>query len=579
MSHINTPWYQHYDGVRPHLDYPDISIYQMLKNTAEKYPENLSYNYYGTKIKYRQFIDRIDRCAEAFLQLGIKTGERVSICMPNTPEAIISFYALNKIGAVANMIHPLSAEREIRYYLQVSKSRYIVAIDIAAEKINNVKKDTALQECILVSAKDSMPLWLKAAYQITKGRASYPADVGDIVLWKDFLALADDVGEKSADRDYHGGQEAAILYTGGTTGEPKGIVLSNFNFNALALQSIEACGCLLPGDKVLAIMPVFHGFGLGICIHTVQCVGGCSILLPQFQIETFDRLLKKYRPNIIAGVPTLYEAMLRNKKLAGYDLSFLKCVISGGDSLSVSLKQKIDRFLNEHHADIRVREGYGLTECVTGSCLAPVNHERTGSIGIPYPDMYYKIVSPGTEEELAAGEAGEIVLSGPTVMQGYLEDAEATGQVLRKHRDGLVWLHTGDLGHMDADGFIYFKQRIKRMIVSSGYSLSPQYIEHTMDAHPDILMSCAIGVDHSYKGQAVKVFLVLKDDGKDHGQVLESVKAYGREHLAKYSWPAEYEIREHLPKTLVGKIAYNQLMEEEHKKHEGRRQNNPSGTS
>ena len=268
-----------------------------------------------------------------------------------------------------------------------------------------------------------------------------------------------------------GKKEAVILYSGGTSGYPKGIMLSNLNFNALALQSIEACGCLKEGYKVLSIMPIFHGFGLGICIHTVLNFGGCAIILPQFSAKTFHKLLKKYKPNVIAGVPTLYEALINNKKMQRMNLSYLKCVISGGDSLSVNLKKKLDKFLQEHGTDIQVREGYGLTECVTGSCLTPTNFYKEGSIGIPYPDTYYKIVKPGTDEEVLCNEDGEIVISGPSVMIGYLKAREETNKTIRKHNDGLMWLHTGDLGCMDEEGFVYFKQRIKRMIVSSGYNI------------------------------------------------------------------------------------------------------------
>lgn len=301
--------------------------------------------------------------------------------MPNTPEAIISFYAINKIGAIANMIHPLSAEAEIKHFVNVSESKYIVTIDLVFNKINHIFKETKLKNAILVSVGDSMPLYLKILYQITKGRKIKLEINNSTLRWKEFINL----GKKYSQiikSDFKGSDVAAILYSGGTTGYPKGILLTNLNFNSLAMQSFEACACLKEKDKVLSIMPVFHGFGLGICIHTVQYFGGTSIMLPQFSAKTFDKLLKKYKPNVIAGVPTLYEALLKSQNLDGYDLSFLKCVISGGDSLSVSLKKKIDKFLHEHGANVEIREGYGLTECVTGSCLTPISYHRDGSIGI-----------------------------------------------------------------------------------------------------------------------------------------------------------------------------------------------------
>lgn len=566
-SKVKTPWYSFYDGVKSHLEYPDISLYNMLEKSMINRKNYISYNYYGTKKTYKEFIAQIDKCARALRSLGVKEKERVSICMPNTPEAIIAFYAINKIGAVANMIHPLSAETEIKYFLNISKSKYVVAIDIAFNKINHIANDTNLKKCIVVSAKDSMPIYLKIGYQLTKGRKIKLEKSNLILKWSNFIKLGEDYNKKIKSK-FKGNEVAAILYSGGTTGYPKGIELTNLNFNALAMQSFEACQCLREKDKVLSIMPVFHGFGLGICIHTVQYFGGTSILLPQFSAKTFDKLLKKYKPNIIAGVPTLYEALLKNKNLDGYDLSFLKCVISGGDSLSISLKEKVDTFLKEHGANIQIREGYGLTECVTGSCLTPMNYYRKGSIGIPYPDTYYKIVEPNTDKELPFGEEGEILISGPSVMKGYLDDQEETNQTLRQHKDGLIWMYTGDLGYMDKDGFIYFKQRLKRMIISSGYSIYPQYIENIIDSHPKVLMSCVIGIDHPYKVQVAKAFIVLRNGYAATDELLNEIKEHCEKNLARYSWPTEYEFRNELPKTLVGKVAYSKLEEEEREKNE-----------
>lgn len=566
-THIKTPWYSYYDGIKKHLDYPDISLYQLLEQTANNHLDNISYNYYGTKKTYKEFLKQIDACARSFIQLGIKQNDIVSICMPNTPEAIISFYALNKIGAIANMIHPLSAQTEIKYFVNITESKFIITIDIAFNKINHIFNETELKNMILVSAGDSMPLYMRALYQITKGRRIKLEHNDSIIRWRKFIDLGKDHKEPIKS-NFKGCDVAAVLYSGGTTGYPKGIELTNLNFNALAMQSFEACACLCEKDKVLSIMPVFHGFGLGICIHTVQYFGGTSILLPHFSAKTFDKLLKKYKPNVIAGVPTLYEALLKNKNLDGYDLSFLKCVISGGDSLSVSLKKKIDKFLHEHGADIQVREGYGLTECVTGSCLTPMKYYREGSIGIPYPDTYYKIVKPQTTDEVPYGDEGEIVISGPSVMKGYLNDEKETELTLKKHSDGLIWMHTGDLGYMDKDGFIYFKQRLKRVIVSSGYCIYPQYIENIIDSHPDVLMSCVIGIDHPYKVQVAKAFIVLKNGIAANDEILRSIKEHCEKNLAKYSWPYEYEFRDELPKTLVGKVAYNELVKEEQAKHE-----------
>ncbi|MBQ9011227.1 MAG: AMP-binding protein [Bacilli bacterium] len=566
---IKTPWYEYYDGVQKHLEYPDFSLYKLIEYTSSKHLTNYSYDYYGTKKTYHEFLKQIDEAARAFKALGIKHKDIISICMPNTPEAIIAFYAINKIGAISNLIHPLSGENEIKNFIRRTNSKYVVCIDVACDKIINVIDKTKVKKIIVVSAADSMPAYLSVAYKamniykMTKNVLNAYAFKKDIMLrWGDFIKLGKSYTKEIED-DFKGKDIAAILYSGGTSGEPKGVELTNLNLNALAMQSFEACANLKEKDKVLAIMPIFHGFGLGVCIHTVQYFGGTSILVPQFSAKTFDKLLKRYEPNVIVGVPTLYEALLKNKSMVNYRMPYLKCAISGGDSLSIELKKKIDDFFKDHGADIQVREGYGLTECGSASCLTPEKYYRVGSIGVPYPDTLYKIVEPNTEREVPYGEEGEIVINGPTVMSGYYKSKKETKEALRKHKDGLVWLHTGDQGLMDKDGFIYFKQRIKRMIVSSGYCLYPGYIENVIDGHDDVLMSCVIGIDHPYKVQVAKAFVVLNDPAKANEETLDSIRKHCEKNLARYSWPYEYEFRDELPKTLVGKIAYNVLIHEE----------------
>ena len=272
---------------------------------------------------------------------------------------------------------------------------------------------------------------------------------------------------------------AAILFSGGTTGVTKGILLSNLNFNSLGLQTIAMATTFEPGQSMLAAMPMFHGFGLGVCIHTMLIAGGTCILVPRVSVESYARLLKKEQPNYIAGVPTLFEGITRNPYMHDVNLACLKGVFSGGDSLSIELKKKFDLFLQEHGATVQVREGYGTTECVTASCLTPYDMYREGSIGLPFPDTYYKIVKVGTTDEVPYGEEGEICLTGPSMMMGYVNQPEETANAMRVHpADGCTWVHTGDLGYMDTDGFVYFRQRIKRMIVTSGYNVYPLSLIH-----------------------------------------------------------------------------------------------------
>jgi long-chain acyl-CoA synthetase len=372
---------------------------------------------------------------------------------------------------------------------------------------------------------------------------------------------------RSWDKEYIvpsiGSDPAVILYSGGTTGTTKGIVLTNLNFNALGQQVIAANSMFQPGDKMLAAMPIFHGFGLGVCIHTMLSQGGRCILVPRFTPKTYAKDLVKHRCNFIAGVPTLYEALLRLPDMDGKDLSCLKGVFSGGDSLSIELKKKLDKFLAQHNASIQVREGYGTTETVTACCLTPSHIYKEGSIGLPFPDTYIKIVRPGTAEELPYGEEGEILLAGPTVMREYMHHPQETAETLRQHEDGLLWVYTGDLGIMDEEGFVYFKGRAKRMIVSSGYNIYPAQLENILDAHELVQMSCVIGVPDPYKIQKVKAFIKLKANVPASAETKETILEHCRKNIAKYAMPYDIEFREDLPKTLVGKVAYRVLEEEE----------------
>ncbi|MDD6024606.1 MAG: AMP-binding protein [Oscillospiraceae bacterium] len=564
---VKTPWYDHSEGVPVHLTYPDISMVEMVDETAKKHPDVLAYTFYSTKVTYAEFVKQIDLCAKSLCAMGIKPGDKVTICMPNTPQAVIMFYAVNRIGAISNMIHPLSGEEEIAFYLNSSESVIALTLRQFYPKFDAIREKINIKKLIITGIEDALSGPMKLGYSLTQGRkiAKVPADDTLVLGWKEFLK-----GGGSYTGSYavpkSGSDTATILYSGGTTGTTKGILLSNLNFNALGLQTAAAGNCLVVGHKMLSIMPIFHGFGLGVCIHTVLIYGGTCILVPQFTVESYAELLKKHKPNYIAGVPTLYEALLRLKQVENLDMSQLEGVFSGGDSLSIELKHKVDAFLKSHGSKEQIREGYGTTECVTASCLTPKDSYKEGSIGIPFPDTYYKIVIPSTHDEVPYGQVGEICISGPTVMQGYNNQPKETAQTLQLHEDGLVWLHTGDLGSMDEEGFIYFKQRLKRMIITSGYNVYPSQVENVIDAHESVLMSTVIGVHDDYKMQRVKAFVVLKPGIEPSKELEDSIREHCKKHIARYAIPKEIEFRDSLPKTLVGKIAYTVLEREEAEK-------------
>lgn len=551
-----------------HLNYPDKTMYEMVEEASQRLPDDYALDFFSKKITYKEFIEDVDETARAFATLGVGKGDTVMLCLPNMPQAIESLYALNKIGATASFIHPMSAQKEIEYYLTISPSKIIITPDMFYETVAKAVEEVEHKpEIVVVRIQDGLPLLLKPLYTIAKGKEylKYPDKRGGI-LWSDFIKKSVTT-PRITKADFDKNRTSVVLFSGGTTGNSKGICLSDYNFNALAMQARIAMECEFSrGLKNLSAMPIFHGFGLGIGIHTVLVNNACCVLLPTVTTKLYSMALNKAKPNFIAGVPTIFKMLIQSEDLKDTDLSFLKGMYVGGDSMPVPLKKETDTFLKKHGAEIQVREGYGLTECVTASCLTPKNTYKEGSIGLPFPDTLYKIVKPGTDEEKPCGDEGEIVISGPTVMLGYKDNPEETAETLKTHSDGKVWLHTGDLGKVDEDGYIYFNQRAKRMIITSGYNVSPTAVEKAIEEHPAVEYSCVIGIKDEYKIEKIKAFVVLKNGEKESEEMKKSIKEHCKKYIAAYALPREIEFREELPKTLVGKVAYRKLEEEEARK-------------
>lgn len=558
---------KYYPEGHSHLEYPDNMIYEHLFETVSEHPNFIAYEYFGHEVTYQKFVKEIHECARCLKAMGVVENEVITICTPNMPEAITMFYAINMIGCVANMIHPLSSENEILNYLQISNSTRMLVVDVVIERILNIIGKTKVKTIIVASPGNMMQLPKKFVYWLAKGRKNRVPISDMIVTWPELMTY------KNAYHDQYivkkdKNDPAVILYSGGTTGKSKGILLSNLNFNALAIQAKMMATPNAPGDTILCILPLFHGFGLGVCVHTTLCIGMKCILIPQFNFRDMKRLIKTYHPNFLVGVPTLFEALTNSKEFKNISFKDVKSIISGGDTMQPELKKRIDNFLFEHGSSAKVRVGYGLTESSSACCLSIKDELREHCIGIPFPDMKFKIVKIGTHEEVEPNIDGEICISGPTVMLGYLNETKETMQTLRIHDDGLTWLHTGDIGHMDEEGMVFFEQRLKRMIVSSGYNIYPSQIEDVLDKHEAVAFSTVIGIPHPYKIEVAKAFIVLKEGYKKNNETLKSIKEHCEKNIAKYSLPYEYEFRDSLPKTMVGKIAYNTLKEEEERKRE-----------
>ena len=558
------PWLEYYkeEGVPSTIEYPDCSMVDMVMQSAEKWPDNVAYSYYGHKVTFKNFVKKIEKAARALKNYGVKEGDRVTICMPNTPEGITMVYAVNMVGAVCNMVHPLSSEKELEYYIKVAESKYVLVIDAVFDKIYKLRDVAQLERIIVVRPSAGLGFLKKKLYNTLHiKKVRLPVNDSRVVLWEDFIA-----NSYFYQGNYHeerGGEDlAVIMYSGGTTGAPKAVMLSNLNINAESICDATMIRQVVPGATVLSILPLFHCFGLGVCIHTPLCRGMGCILIPAFSHKQFADIIRKNEPNFIVGVPTLFEALI-NTKLKSKDLKSVTAVICGGDALNQTLRDKVNQFLENHGSEAKIRVGYGLTEGSGAVCLSPERTFADGIIGVPMPDTDFKIIKNDTFKELPAGEEGEICISGPLVMMGYLGDDVETAQTIRLHDDGKLWLHTGDIGYLGEDGLIYFAQRLKRIIISSGYNIYPTHLESIINSHEAVLTSTVIGIDHHYKGQVPKAFIVLKPGYKPGKRLEREIRELLERNVPIYALPAAYEFRDKLPKTKVGKVAFRELEKEE----------------
>ncbi len=551
------PWLRFYGGVAATLDYPQCTLYEAVAATARRLPDAIAWDFFGATSSYRHLIEEIDRCAVLLAALGLRRGERLLISMPTSPQGVIAFYAANKLGAVPALIHPLSAAPEIAHYLDASGARLALALDAFYGTLAAAKPKRPLEKILLARIPDYLPPLKALGFRLTKGRkiARVPGD-RRVLWWSDAMkkSYPSIAASESGPSD-----PAAILFSGGTTGSPKGIVLSNRNFIAEGMQA-AAWGGLDEGDSILAILPLFHGFGLGVCVNAALMAGGKSILVPVFDPATTAKLLRAKRPSVLVGVPTLFHALAADPSLARADLSCLKACFCGADTLPRPVKERFEKRVAERGGRVRLLEGYGLTEAVTAIMAMPMDEYREGSMGIPFPDMTAKLCEAGSEREVAPGEEGELCVSGPAVMLGYLDDPEATAQALRVHADGRTWLHTGDLAKRDADGFFYFVLRLKRMIKSSGFNVYPTQVEAVLHAHPAVAEACVVGVPDPAQVERVKAIVVLQDPSQESEAMKEVLISHCRERLIKWSCPREIEFRRELPKTRVGKVDYRALI-------------------
>ncbi len=565
-------WLKYYPEKEIKATLPDVNAYDFLYDKNKNYINRNALNYFGRKITFKEMFDNINITENALRNYGVKKGDIVSISLPNTPEAVYIFYALSKIGAVANMIDPRTSIHGIEDYINEVDSKLLIAIDVAIPKLLNIKNTTNIKDIITVSPADSLPLVMnlgfkaKMFFESFKNKDNANNEKNNFISWKDFFNSGKNKIKNFSTVDENVSElPVLIVHTGGTTGAPKGVLLSNKNINAMAFQSMQFPTDLKREHRWLDIMPPFIAYGIGTGLHFPLCVGMETILIPIFKPEEFDNLLIKYRPNHISGVPSHWNSIINSKKLKNADLSYLITCAVGGDSMDKKLEVASNKFLSEHGCKYKITKGYGMTE-VNGSIGRTTNENNIiGSVGIPFAKSNIAICDPETGVELGYNEQGEICMSGPSVMIGYFNNKKETDNIKRVHSDGKEWIHSGDIGYMTEDGNLFVVDRMKRIIVRhDGFKIFPSAIESVIQSHPKVKMCKVVGMPDidNVQGELPCAYIVLNDNMVDYSEFEKELSLICEKKLPEYSQPALIKYKENMPLTSVGKVDTLKLKEE-----------------
>ncbi len=566
MKRTPNIWSKHHGEGNFITEYPDHSMFAHLNNVAKKHPDFTALEFQGKKTSFSEMISQIELISKALLANGIKKGDYVSVVAPNTPQALNMIYALNRIGAVANMIHPMLSPVETKRLIENVNSVAVLTFDILSEKFADISWDDGHNPLIIAARiVDALPAYIKPLYKLKNKAKAVFNPSHRVISWKDFIKKASELKEPLPADTGKGEDVAIILYSGGTTGLPKGVMLQNFAFNAIAVQSSE----IKPydtedtaGKKVLALMPVFHGFGLAMCIHVMLSFGCHLLLVPKFDYVACAKLIFKKKINYIYAVPALFSALVRTEEIEKNDLSFIEMIATGGDKCDSKLIDKMNSYLEKGNCKARIMDAYGLTESVSGVCINPFFAMKEGSIGIPFPDNNFKIVALGTQDEVPVGTDGELCINGPTLMKGYYNNEEETAHALQLHKDGKIWLHTGDIGCLDEEGYFFYRQRSSRMIIMAGNNVYPTQIENVINQCNDVMTSCVIGVESKGMGQRIVAVVQPVSMQTNLEELRKEIIENCKKNVADFAMPKEIIFKEELPKTAMGKVNFRALADE-----------------
>lgn len=553
------PWLKYYDQKFIDQTLPALSAFEYVCQRSKNHLNDTALEYYGRKFTYADLIVNVKKTAAALRGAGVKKGDIITVVSIMTPEIIALFYAADMMGATLNLVDPRYSVEGIREYIEEVDSHLLVCLNVVYERCRQAAKRTNVEKVIVLSPADSLPPLMAVGYKLTTPDKNKYAS--NVIRWKQFIKGGE--GQSTAAEPYDPDHACVVVHTGGTTGSPKGVMLTDDCFNGIALQFQAYPKLFHRGQKLMNIMPPFIAYGFACGIHLPLVLGFTVIIIPNLDPAKLGSLVLKHKPEHMFGVPTHYQQLASDPKLRDKDLSFIINYAAGGDSLSRGAEQTVNDFLAAHGARYPIAKGYGMTEVSSAATVAAGLDNKPGSVGIPMVNTVVAAFEPGTDQELPIGQRGELCISGPCLMKGYYNKPEETAILLRRHPDGRVWAHTGDMGYLDEDGFVYLDSRIKRMIIRhDGFKVFPSMIENVVSRHPAVHQCSVVGCadkDHT-QGRLPFVYIVLKaDTTAKKKQVIRELERMCAEELPEYVQPVAYKFISSMPMTPVGKVDYRQL--------------------
>ena len=553
------PWLKYYDQKFIDQTLPALSAFEYVCQRSKNHLNDTALEYYGRKFTYADLIVNVKKTAAALRGAGVKKGDIVTVVSIMTPEIIALFYAADMIGATLNLVDPRYSVEGIREYIEEVDSHLLVCLNVVYERCRQAAKRTNVEKVIVLSPADSLPPVMAVGYKLTTPDKNKYAS--NVIRWKQFIKGGE--GQSTAAEPYDPDHACVVVHTGGTTGSPKGVMLTDDCFNGIALQFQAYPKLFHRGQKLMNVMPPFIAYGFACGIHLPLVLGFTVVIIPNLDPAKLGSLVLKHKPEHMFGVPTHYQQLAADPKLRDKDLSFIINYAAGGDSLSRGAEQTVNDFLAAHGARYPIAKGYGMTEVSSAATVAAGLDNKPGSVGIPMVNTVVAAFEPGTDQELPIGQRGELCISGPCLMKGYYNKPEETAILLRRHPDGRVWAHTGDMGYLDEDGFVFLDSRIKRMIIRhDGFKVFPSMIENVVSRHPAVHQCSVVGCadkDHT-QGRLPFVYIVLKSDTTaKKKQVIRELERMCAEELPEYVQPVAYKFISSMPMTPVGKVDYRQL--------------------